>query len=226
MAKRKRAKKPEPVKEEPKGEDFKEKLKTFFDTYGFLPAFAGAVPLISGYLLFQDKECGCFLLPKDVLHANSEFLGIISIIAGLALVIPAVFQYAEKGKGKKKDLKIRYEYLFAFILAVGLAVFYIGLETQPEVPAAEGEYDELAIKLTEREWVMFYSNLCDHCHDQFDMLGTSVKYLKLVDCETVACPDFVEGYPTWARTNPDGSLEIEEGPQSIETLKQMAGLVP
>ena len=225
MAKGKRGKKPSP-KEEAREPDLKDKLRTYFDKYGFLAAFAGAVPLVSGWLLFQDKECGCFIVPHDVLHANNEFFGLLSIIAGLALFLPAVFQYAQIDKRKKKELKIRYEYLVAFILALGIIYFYIDLETQPKVPAVAGEYDELAMKLAESEWVLFYSNLCDHCHEQFDMLGSSVKYLKLVDCETVECPDFVKGYPTWARTYPDGSIEIKEGPQSIETLRQMAGIEP
>jgi thiol-disulfide isomerase/thioredoxin len=226
MAKRKRAKKQEP-EEEPESRDLKENLKTslktFFDRYGFLAAFGGAVPLISGFLLFQDKECGCFLLPHDTLRANNEFFGALSIVAGLALVLPAIIQYTEKGKRKKKVLKIRYEYIVAFILAVGLAKFYIDLDIKPPVEV-KGDYDELTLKLAESGWVMFYANWCEACHQQFDLLGTSAKNLRLVDCDTVTCPDIVKGYPTWAKTRPDGGLEVREGAQTIESLQQMAGL--
>ena len=228
MAKGKRAEKPTEegttTEEKSTGVDLKEKLRTYFERYGFLAAFAGAVPIQSGILLFQEKECGCFLLPKDILHANNEFLGLISIVAGLVLVLPAIFQYVEESKEKKKILRVRYEYLLAFILAGGLIQFYIGLETQPPIVVdIEGDYDELTRNLTDSGWVLFYSNLCEHCHDQFDMLGTSVKNLRLVDCDTVECPEFIQGYPTWARTNPDGSIEIREGAQTIESLQQMAG---
>jgi thiol-disulfide isomerase/thioredoxin len=225
MAKGKRAKKPEP-KEEQVEPDLKEKLKTLFERYGYLAAFAGAVPLMSGWLLFNEKDCGCFLLPKDTLEANSEFLGIVSIIAGLALVLPAIFQYTTIDRRKKKELKIRYEYLFAFILSLAVIQFYIGLEAEPEVPAVEGDFDELTLKLAEVGWVMFYANWCESCHQQFELLGTSAKNLRLVDCDTVECPDFIKGYPTWARTNQDGSLELKEGVQTIEALEEMAGLAP
>lgn len=225
MAKGKRAKKPEPNEEQAEP-DLKEKLKTLFDRYGYLAAFGGAVPLMSGWLLFNEKDCGCFLLPKDMLEANNEFLGAISIIAGLALVLPAIFQYGVIGKRKKKVWNVRKEYLFAFILSFAVIQFYIGIEEEPPVVAVEGDYDELTLKLTEIGWVMFYANWCESCHQQFELLGTSAKNLRLVDCDTVECPDFIKGYPTWARTNPDGSLDIKEGAQSIETLKQMAGLAP
>lgn len=223
MAKGKRAKKAEP-KEEQAEPDLKEKLKTLFDRYGYLAAFGGAVPLMSGWLLFNEKDCGCFLLPKDMLKANNEFWGLVSIIAGLALLLPAIFQYDSIGKKKRKVWKIRKEYLLAFILSLGVIQFYIGLEPEPVVVAVEGDYDELTLKLAETGWVMFYANWCESCHQQFELLGTSAKNLRLVDCDTVECPDFIKGYPTWARNNPDGSLEIKEGLQTIESLQQMAGL--
>lgn len=224
MAKRKRAKKTSPVEEKPKEENLKDKLRLYFEKYGYLAAFAGAVPLMSGWLLFNEKECGCFLLPKSTLEANNEFWGLISIIAGLALVLPAVFQYDVIGKKKRKVWKIRYEYLFALILSLGVIQFYIGLETAPVVEAVDGDYDELTLKLAETGWIMFYANWCEACHQQFDLLGTSAKNLRLVDCDTVECPDVVKGYPTWARSKPDGSLEIKEGIQTIESLEEMAGL--
>jgi thiol-disulfide isomerase/thioredoxin len=180
---------------------------------------------MSGWLLFNEKDCGCFLLPKETLKANNELLGIVSIIAGLALVLPAIFQYDVIGKRKKKVWNIRREYLFALILSLAVIQFYIGLGAEPSVPVVEGDYDELTLKLAETGWVMFYANWCESCHQQFDLLGTSAKNLRLVDCDTVECPDFIKGYPTWARNNPDGSLEIKEGVQTIETLQQMAGLV-
>ncbi len=224
MAKRKRARKPEPAEEEPMGGGFIEKIKTFFEKYGYLAAFAGAVPLMSGWLLFNDEDCGCFLLPKEILEANSEFWGALSIIAGLALILPAIFQYDVIGKKRRKDWYIRREYLLAFILSLGVIQFYTGIEPEPEVVAVDGDYDELTLKLAETGWVMFYANWCESCHQQFELLGTSAKNLRLVDCDTVECPDFIKGYPTWARTDLDGSLELKEGSQTIETLQQMAGI--
>jgi len=224
MAKGKRAKRDEPQEAQIEPSS-KEKLKTLFEKYGYLAAFAGAVPLMSGWLLFNEKDCGCFLLPKETLAANNELLGIISIIAGLALLLPAIFQYEVIGKKKEKSWFIRKEYLFAFILSLAVIQFYISIETPQEVPVVEGDYDELTLKLAEVGWVMFYANWCESCHQQFELLGTSAKNLRLVDCDTVECPDFIKGYPTWAMNNPDGSLEIKEGAQTIETLKQMAGLV-
>jgi thiol-disulfide isomerase/thioredoxin len=226
MGKRKRAKKPEPEEEEPRGEGVIEKIKPYFEKYGYLAAFAGAVPLMSGWLLFNEQECGCFLLPKETLMANNEFLGAMSIIAGLVLILPAIFQYDVIGKKKRKEWYIRREYLLAFILSLGVIQFYIGLESEPEVVAVDGDYDELTLKLAERGWVLFYANWCESCHKQFELLGTSAKNLRLVDCDTVECPEFVKGYPTWAMNNPDGSLEIKEGVQTIEVLEEMAGLEP
>lgn len=219
MAKGKRAKKPEP-KEEQAEPDLKEKLKTLFERYGYLAAFGGAVPLMSGWLLFNEKDCGCFLLPKDMLKANNEVLGAISIIVGLALVLPAIFQYAQVDRRKKKAIKIRKEYLFAFILSLAVIQFYIGIEAEPPVVAVDGDYDELAQRLTEKNWILFYGNQCPACHTQFEMLGTSVKYLTLFDCGALQCPDVISGTPTWYN---DRTGELRAGVQTIEVLQQMAG---
>jgi hypothetical protein len=219
MAKGKRAKtqnKEEP-KEEPSSGEFKETLKTYFDKYGYLAAFAGAVPIISGILLFQEKECGCFLLPKDTLMANNELLGAISIAAGLALALPAIIQQKQAGR-KKKFYKIRYEYLVAFLLAAGVAQFYMGLESAPEVETEAGDYDDLAQRLTEKNWILFYGNQCPACHTQFDMLGTSVKYLTLYDCGALQCPDVISVTPTWYN---DRTGELRAGVQDRATLEQM-----
>lgn len=167
---KKRAKKDEPKEGPSEGNRF-DKLKPYFEKYGYLFAFASAIPLISGWLLFNEKDCGCFLLPKSTLEANNELLGLVSIVAGLALLLPAVFQYTVIGKRKRKDWKIRYDYLFAFILAVGMAWFYIGLETQPGVtveatsPEEAGEFgnvepsDTITITSEQAEVIGLYKTL-------------------------------------------------------------------
>lgn len=40
------------------------KVKEFLGRYGFLIALAGLVPICSGILLLQEKDCGCFLIDK------------------------------------------------------------------------------------------------------------------------------------------------------------------
>ena len=220
MAKGRKAKKEkkEEGAEESSSGDLKEKLKIYFDKYGYLAAFAGAVPLMSGWLLFNEKECGCFLLPKETLMANNEILGLISIIAGLALILPALFQIKKAGKNKK-FIKTRYEYLIAFIIALVVIQFYIGLESTPEVETEAGDYDDLAQRLTANNWILFYGNQCPACHTQFDMMGTSVKYLTLYDCGALQCPEVISVTPTWYN---DRTGELRAGVQDRATLEQMA----
>lgn len=197
-------------------------LKTLLSKYGFLLAIAGLVPIRSGILLLQEKDCGCFLIDKATLHANNIFFGLLSIAVGLVLLVPGVLAYREEDTRRAKA------WVFVFILAGGIAGYTMGTAAQLQVIAdgdhvEANDYDELTKNLTERGWVLYYGNLCTHCHEQFELLGTSVKNLRLIDCSTFSCPEFVGIYPTWARTKHDGSLEIKEGAQSIESLRQMAG---
>ncbi|MEE8403267.1 MAG: hypothetical protein V3R93_05905 [Candidatus Hydrothermarchaeaceae archaeon] len=184
--------------------------------YGFLLAVAGLIPIRSGILLLQEKDCGCFLIDKATLYSHNVFFGVLSIAAGMALLIPGVLAYKEESGRRAKA------WIFVFLLAGGIAGYSVGAVGHSPVPV-EGDYDELTKSLTENGWVLFYANWCHACHEQFDLLGTSVKNLRMVDCDTIACPEFVMAYPTWARTGQDGSLEVKEGVQSLEDLQQMAG---
>ncbi len=191
-------------------------LKRQFSKYGFLLAVAGLIPIRSGILLLQEKDCGCFLIDKATLYSHNVFFGVLSIAAGMALLIPGVLAYKEENGRRAKA------WIFVFLLAGGIAGYSTGIVGHSPV-LVEGDHDELTKKLAENGWTLFYANWCHSCHEQFDLLGTSVKNLRIVDCDTVACPGFIEAYPTWARTKQDGSLEVRKGVQSLETLQQMVG---
>jgi len=191
-------------------------IKRQLNKYGFLLAVAGLIPIRSGILLLQEKDCRCFLVDKAMLYSHNVFFGFLSIAVGMALVIPGVLAYKEESGRRTKA------WIFVFLLAGGVAGYSAGMVNQPQV-SVEGDHDELTKNLTKNAWVLFYANLCTACHEQFDLLGTSVKNLRIVDCGTVACPEFIKAYPTWAMTKQDGTLEVREGVQSLENLQQMAG---
>ncbi len=181
--------------------------------YGLLLAISGIVPLRSGILLLQEKECGCFLVEKSTLHANNVLFGWMSIAVGAALLLGGV---------RLAGNKVSNPWIFAFLLAGGIAGYTAGLAPSYVTAEEAGSHDALAQNLSSQGWVMFYANWCPRCHEQMDMLGGSVKYLRLIDCDTIQCPKFVEGYPTWARMK-EGELEVRSGVQSIRELGEMAG---
>lgn len=191
-------------------------LKGYLNKYGFLLAVAGLIPIRSGILLLQGRECGCFLVDKATLYSNNVFFGLLSLVAGMLLVIPGILAYEEESSSKTRA------WIFVFLLASGVAGYSVGMVGQPQVPV-EGDHDELTESLAENGWVLFYSHRCTSCHEQFELLGASVKNLKMVDCGAFTCPEFINGYPTWMRTKHDGSLELKEGVQSLESLQEMAG---
>lgn len=199
-----------------------EKLKGLLNKYWFLLVVAGLIPIRSGILLLQEKDCGCFLVDKAMLHSHNVFFGFLSIAAGMVLVIPGILAYKEESGRKTKA------WFFVFLLVSGIVGYSVGMIKQSQVPVEsylpiEGDYDELTKNLTENGWVLFYANWCTACHEQFDLLGTSVKNLRIVDCGTVTCPEFIKAYPTWTKVKQDGSVEVKEGIQSLEDLQQMAG---
>jgi hypothetical protein len=55
-----------------------------------------------------------------------------------------------------------------------------------------------------------------------ELVGQSVSYLSMVDCDKLSCPEFIEGYPTWALINDGQVIEVRVGIQSIENLEVMA----
>lgn len=190
------------------------KIKEFLGKYGFFIALAGLVPIRSGILLLQEKDCGCFLIDKATLYAHNVFFGSLSLAVGLSFIALGLWQKELKKAGRT--------WVIIFLLAGGIAGYSTGAveKVQPQIA---GEYDELAKKLTSEGWVLFYANWCPGCHRQIEMLGTSVKYLRMIDCATITCPDFVESYPTWTKVTNDGVV-VNRGVQKIETLKEMAKL--
>jgi thiol-disulfide isomerase/thioredoxin len=192
-----------------KGKELKEKVAR----YGLLLAIAGIVPLRSGVLLLMEKECGCFLVEKTTLHANNLVFGWMSIAVGAALLLGGVWLSRDN---------VSKTWVLAFLLAGGIAGYTAGLAPSFAVEEEAGGYDELAQNLTAQGWVMFYANWCPRCHEQMEMLGGAVGRLRLIDCDTINCPSFVESYPTWARMR-DGELEVRAGVQSIQELRAMAG---
>lgn len=191
------------------------KIKEFLGKYGFFIAIAGLVPIRSGILLLQEKDCGCFLIDKATLYAHNLFFGWLSLAVGLGFIALGLWQKELRGVSKV--------WVIVFLLAAGIAGYSTGAVEKVQSEKV-GEHDELAEKLTGEGWVLFYANWCPSCHTQIEILGTSVKHLRMVDCDTFACPEFVKAYPTWARAKQDGSLEVKTGVQKIESLKKMAEL--
>jgi thiol-disulfide isomerase/thioredoxin len=197
--------------------DLKEKIKNDLSRYGFLLAIAGLVPIRSGFLLFQEKDCGCFLIEKSTLYAHNIFFGSISIVVGLFLVIIGITAYKEVSENTTKI------WIIAFLVSGGIIGYSAGMAEPAHKNVTEGSYDNLTKSLTENGWIFFYANWCPHCHDQIELLGTSVKHLRMVDCGTVTCPSFVKSFPTWAKVNANGEvIEVKTGVQEIEALDEMA----
>jgi thiol-disulfide isomerase/thioredoxin len=193
----------------------KEKAAALLKEYGFILAIAGLIPIRSGILLLQDKDCGCFLVEKATLHAHSVFFGSISLAFGVLIAAAGVAYYDWSREGRARMIG-------ALFLVSGMAVGYSMITAEEAVAPVEGEYDELAKGLTSKGWVLFYANWCPSCHAQMDLLGGSVKHLRMVDCATITCPDFVKAYPTWGLIQEGTVLEVRKGVQNHEQLEVMS----
>jgi hypothetical protein len=193
----------------------KEKAIAVLREYGFLLSIAGLIPIRSGILLLQDKDCGCFLVDKATLHANNVFFGTVSLVFGVLIALAGII-YFDWSNQRRTGI------IGALFLISGLAAGYSMITAEEAVAPMEGIYDELAQGLTSKGWVLFYANWCPSCHKQMDLLGGSVKYLRMVDCATITCPDFVKAYPTWALIRDGRVLEVREGIQNYEQLGEMS----
>jgi len=194
----------------------KERLHVKLKKFGFLLAIIGLIPIRSGVLLLQEKDCGCFLIEKTTLYTHNILFGSLSLVVGIALVILGILVYEEV------KISVTKGWIFIFLLVSGVIGYSAGIIQESE-KVGEDNYDDLTKALTEKGWIFFYANWCSHCHDQVDTLGSSVKNLRMIDCTTIQCPTFVQGYPTWAKMNDEGSIvDVKSGFQSTEKLEEMA----
>lgn len=108
----------------------------------------------------------------------------------------------------------KYIIIFSFgiivIIAVGLMYF-----RQP----TNGEFDEFAQCLADKNIIMYGADWCSHCQNEKRAFGDSFRFVPYVEC-----PDYpqkclaagINGYPTWVFP---GGKKIE-GEQGLEKLSQ------
>ena len=184
------------------------------DRYGFLLAILGLIPIRSGILLLQNKDCGCFLIEDAILHSHNILFGTISLSFGVIFSLVGILFFDWSNQKKNSLISI------LFLLS-GLFVGY-SMVTQEEVyEPDDGQYEKLAMELTSDGWILFYANWCPTCHNQIEIFGSSVKHLRMIDCDTITCPEFVKVYPTWALIKQDQVVEVREGFQSVEVLQNL-----
>ena len=90
-----------------------------------------------------------------------------------------------------------------------------------------GQYDALAVCLTEKGTKMYGAYWCAHCANQKKMFGDSFSKVKYIECslpggqdQVKECADAgINGYPTWEFG--DGSRL--EGEVTLETLAAKSG---
>lgn len=192
----------------------KKKVLPALKEHGFLLTIAGLIPIRSGILLLQDKECGCFLVDKATLHAHNVFFGTVSLAAGLLIAVAGIAYFDWSRRRRTMAVGVLF-------LVSGLAAGYSMITAEDAAALLEGDYDELAKGLTAKGWVLFYANWCPSCHAQMDLFGPSVKHLRMIDCATIACPEFVKAYPTWALIREGQVIEVREGLQNYKQLGEL-----
>ncbi len=112
------------------------------------------------------------------------------------------------------------------IIAVGVLIFALP-KLIGNVTLESGKYDSFAKCLASSGTVMYGAYWCPHCQNQKKLFGSSVKYIKYVECDpkgSGANPDLcrakgVNGYPMWEY--PDGSFG--SGEQSLMILSSKSG---
>lgn len=116
-------------------------------------------------------------------------------------------------------IKARHFYLIGAVVAIaaliGVFVFYNGLF----VP--NGKYDNFAKCLTEKGSILYMSKYCPHCKNQKDMFGSSVRFLKMVDCanDQQACTNnAITAVPTWIINGQRYTSEMQ-----LESLSSISG---
>ncbi len=107
-----------------------------------------------------------------------------------------------------------------FVIFVILVLFGgIWFATRPPKQNDLG-LDDFAKCLAEKNLVMYGAYWCPHCQAQKKLFGSSVQYIKYVECtqETKLCTEKqITGYPTWIAA--DG--QRYEGEQSLQKLSEI-----
>jgi len=119
----------------------KEKVIAVLKEHGFLLAITGLIPIRSGILLLQNKDCGCFLVDKATLHANNIFLGTVSLVVG-ALIALAGILYFDWSRQRRAMI------VGTLFLVSGITTDYSMITAEEVVAPETGSYDELAKRLT------------------------------------------------------------------------------
>lgn len=118
-------------------------------------------------------------------------------------------------------MKKHTRYIVFFIIVAALAGLFIWYKTTP------GQYDKLAICLTEKKVTFYGAFWCPHCQATKKAFGKSAQLLPYVECsektpnasggynQTATCKEQnIEGYPTWIF--PDGTrLTGEQTPKDL-----------
>ena len=89
-------------------------------------------------------------------------------------------------------------------------------------------YDVFAQCLTERGAVMYGAESCSHCKEQKEILGSSFKYIKYVECpeNTKLCLDKgIEGYPTWLFGTSTKKVEGFDKNTTMQELSDATGCI-
>jgi hypothetical protein len=110
--------------------------------------------------------------------------------------------------------------IILFVVFIVLVLFGgVWLVTRPPKQNDLG-LDDFAKCLADKNLVMYGAYWCSHCQAQKKLFGTSVQYLKYIECtqETKLCTEKeITGYPTWIAA--DG--QRYEGEQSLQKLSEI-----
>lgn len=87
---------------------------------------------------------------------------------------------------------------------------------------AQGNYDDFAQCLSEKDYVMAGTEWCSFCKQQKGLFGPSFKYVTYKDCDIEkqwCAENNISTYPRWV--SPTGQQYV--GVQSLEKLSELSG---
>ena len=110
---------------------------------------------------------------------------------------------------------------YLVIAGLGIVVLIAAYPLYPQ-QQANGQLDEFAQCLAEKQITMYGAEWCPHCQNEKKAFGSSFKYIPYVECpddpkKCIAAG--INGYPTWIF--PD-SKKLE-GEQGLNELSQESG---